>query len=799
MKLTVLFLALLVTHSTFSQNYSIEGRLIDENKEPISFATLIVKTAVDSAFAKAGTTSIDGSFQLQNLPKNSYLIEFSMMGYKKNIKTIELTENLDLGTIMLSLAPESLDEVVVSTTKPIVQVLADKTVFNVENTINAVGTNGQELLRKAPGVVLDNNNNIILEGKSGVQIWIDGRPSRLAGTDLENFLQSLQAGDIESIELITQPSSKYDAAGTAGIINFKLKKDKGLGTNGSLSTTATAGDFLRTSNSVNFNNRNRKGNLYGNYSNNFGKSTGFLYLNRTQNGTNFNARTQSVYNRNTNNIRLGYDYLASENSTIGALASTNLNNRFDTNNTRTPIRNLNQTINDSVLVAANNSQTKSQNSNFNLNYRFKDTLNHEFNVDLDYGYYNNDRETYQPNVYFNGEETAVLSQNITQQITPIRINILALRMDYEQDFLKGKTAIGVKSSYVNADNNFRFFNQENNVFVLNNDQSNQFEFIERIYAAYINYNRTFGKFNLQTGVRMEHTTSDGNLTSDQENVNNRVKRSYTDFFLSGGLTFSASRNHQLGLTFSQRIQRPNYSSLNPFEYQLDELSARRGNPFLQPQYTDNLKLNHTFKYRFSTSLSYAYTSDFFTQVTEQDGANGNFINERNIADQEVWNLSISYSFQITKWWNYYISLNASSITYTSTDPDFVSTSQETLGFYMQNTINLPSDYRLEVSGWYSSPSVWGGTYETRALGSLNLAVQKKFLDKKLNIRLAFNDVLFSSFWQGTTRFGALFIDGSGGSDSRNMALGLTYNFGSSEIKKTRSRKTSLEDEKSRVD
>ncbi|KQC33013.1 TonB-dependent receptor [Nonlabens sp. YIK11] len=796
---TYLFYALVFfSISAFSQTARLEGTVKDPSGEPVAFATIVLRTAVDSAFAKAGTSNDSGQFQLLNLPKDNYFIEISFMGFASWRQNIELVTDTNLGTIELQPAAQSLDAVTVSTTKPIVQVLAEKTVFNVENTINAVGTNGMELLRKAPGVVMDNNNNIILEGKTGVQIWIDGRPSRLSGTDLEAFLQSLQAADVESIELITQPSSKYDAAGTAGIINIKLKKNKGLGTNGSISTTATAGDYVRNSNSVNFNNRGLNGNLYGNYSNSFGRTTGFLYLDRTQNGTNFNARTNTIDDRSIHNIRLGYDYFLNDKNTIGVIASVNFTSRNNNNDSRTPIREIGSNVIDSVLVANNVYRGDIQNYTTNLNYRFKDTLGHELNMDLDYGNYINDSRQYQPNFYFNGAETTVISQNITQQITPIQIDILALRMDYDYNLFNGKAAMGIKGSYVNTNNDFQFFNRRDQDFELNREQSNKFEYTERIYAAYFNYNKTIEKWNYQLGVRMEHTDSDGNLTSDQINDRSRVKRSYTNFFWSGGLTYTASRDHQWAINYSQRIQRPNYSSLNPFEYKIDELSSRRGNPFLQPQYTDNIKLSHTYKYRFTTALSYAYVSDFFTQVTETDGDNRNFINERNIADQEVWNLSLSYPFEIKKWWNVYLSINASSNSYTSTNPDFVSTSQETLGLYMQNTINLPSQYRLEVGGWYSSPSVWGGTYETKALGSLNLALQKKFINDKLNVRLSFNDVLFTSFWKGTTRFGQLVIDGSGGSDSRNVALGLTYNFGSSDVKKARSRDTGLEDEKDRV-
>ena len=363
------------------------------------------------------------------------------------------------------------------------------------------------------------------------------------------------------------------------------------------------------------------------------------------------------------------------------------------------------------------------------------------NVDLDYGKYNSDRVAFQPNIYLDGTETQVISERITRQLTPIDIDILTGLLDYEQNFLGGKLGLGFKLSRVDTDNVFDFFNVEGGNEILDPDQSNRFTYQEDIYAGYFNYNVKWKKWNVQAGLRVERTVSDGQLFSAQDNVNDQVQRDYTNYFPSGGLTFQASPKNQFALTYSKRIQRPNYASLNPFRFQIDELSSRVGNPFLQPQYTDNLKLSHTYNYRLTTSISYSYVSDFFAQVTVADGDTRNFLTVRNVADLETINIGISYPKQLTPWWNLYVSLNAFRNSYKANSPEFLPVSQETLSGYVQNTFNLPGDFRMEVSGWYSSPSVWGGTYQTRALGSLNLAFQKKFFSDRLTARLAFNDIL----------------------------------------------------------
>ncbi|MBT8281839.1 MAG: TonB-dependent receptor, partial [Muriicola sp.] len=782
MRLFVFILLFLTSLVQYSQ--TISGRVQSQDKEVLPFAAVTLNRVQDSSLVKAVITNEDGTFVIRNIPGSEYLLNISNIGYLDYQQTILFDgSSLDLGTLVLEFSAENLDEVTVVAEKPMVQVLADKTVFNVQNTINATGTSAFELLRKAPGVIVDNNGGIIVEGKAGVQIFIDNKISLLQGEDLINYLESLQATDIEAIEIITQPSSKYDAAGNAGIINIKLVKDKSLGTNGTVTAGMTVGDFGRYNSSMNFNSRGKKGNFYGTYSNRFGKSTNFLNLLREQSGTSFGARTNSIYDQNSNNVKLGYDFYATKKSTFGAIFDGNFNNSYGINNSRTPIRAVGATQNDSVLIANNRTSNLSYNVNGNLNYRYADTLGVSLNVDLDYGKYNSDRNAFQPNVYFNGNETQVIRELITRQETPIDIDIVTFKTDYEQNLLNGVLALGFKLSYIKTNNTFNFFNIENGQDIFDTTQSNQFDYEERINAAYFNYNKNWNKWNLQLGLRMENTISDGNLESAQVNQDSRVKRNYTNFFPSGGVTYQASPKNQFALTYSKRIQRPNYASLNPFEFKIDELSSRLGNPFLQPQYTDNLKLSHTYNYRLTTSISYSYISDFFAQVTVADGPSRNFLTTLNVADQEIVNFGVSYPKNIKDWWNVYFSLNAYVSNYKANSPEFLPVKQETLSFYIQNTFSLPKGLRMEVSGWYSSPSVWGGTYQTASLGSLNLAFQKKFFQERLTGRLSFNDILYTIPWRGTTQFGDLFIDGSGGSDSRQVAFSLTYDFGRKEIKK----------------
>ena len=780
---------------------TITGQLVDAQARPVEAATISLLRSTDRQFVKAAVADAKGNFTLRDIKTGNYQILISSLGLQDLELPLEVESKptYNLGTLSLQAKAEELDAVTVTAEKPVVQVLADKTVFNVQSTINAAGSSGFELLRMAPGVIVDNNDNLIVEGKAGVLIFIDDKPSVLRGQDLTNYLKTIQSSDIEAIEIITQPSSKYDAEGNAGIINIKLKRDKSLGINGSMNTGFTYGEFARYNNSLSFNNRNKRTNLYGTYSNRFGKNFSFLNLFRRQNNTIFDARTETVNDDNNNNVRMGFDYYATSKSTFGVIATGNFSNGTSDSDSRTPIIPNGSTTPDQVLVAGSDTDVKTSNVYLNLNYRFKDTLGHSLNLDVDYGKFTRDRANFQPNQYFNGDETELLSETINFMVTPTDINILTAQVDYEQDFLQGKLALGVKYSKIKTENEFDFFDRINGEDVLNLDRTNDFNYDEQVNAAYFNFNKKWNSWNLQFGLRVENTNSDGQLFSAQENGNDRVKRNYTDFFPSGGITYQVNRKHSLALNYSRRIQRPNYQSLNPFEYKIDELSFRRGNPFLQPQYTDNVKLSHTYNYRLTTSISYSFIKDFFAQVTEAVGDDQNFINVRNVANQRIINLGVSYPIKFNDWWNIYFSLNAFRSSFEATNEDFVAIAQNTLSLYAQNTFSLPGGYKMEVSGWFSSPSIWGGTYRTESLGSLNVAFLKRFFNDKLTARLAFNDILYTSPWEGDTRFGTLSIDGSGGWDSRQVRLNLTYNFGSNEIKAARKRKTGIENEKSRIE
>jgi iron complex outermembrane recepter protein len=794
------FFSILLSSLVYSQELHISGQVKNSAKESVPYSTIILKNANDTSIVKGELADENGKFSFKNLASGNYLLSISSVGYKNlDAQTIVVgTENILLGDIVMS-EDNTLAEVTVSASKPMIEVKADKTIFNVQGLASAAGISAFEVLRKSPGVSIDNNENVVLQGKSGVRIFIDGKPSILAGTDLNEYLKTLQASDIDAIEIITQPSAKYDAAGNAGIINIKLKKDKRFGTNGSVSTGFAYGKNFRNNNGLSFNNRGKVYNLFGTYSNNMGKSWSFMNFYRQQVNTVFDQKSTTIRDGQGHNAKLGVDFFLNSKSTLGIVLNGNFNDNTTNGVSRTPISPISTGIVNQVLVANSESAVNSNNNYLNVNYKYSGKDESVFNIDFDLGNYANERKSYQPNFYKNASESEVLFQNTFRMNTVPNINLLATQMDYETKFAKGKISTGVKFSKVGTENIFKFYDVVDTKDIINVKRSNTFDYTEEIRAAYVNYSKQIKKIDLQFGLRLEQTISEGILTSAQVNNDSKVSRNYKNLFPSGGLTYNHDYNNAWALTYSSRIERPTYQSLNPFEWQIDELSFQRGNAFLQPQYTNSIKLSHTYKYTLNTTLSYSQINGFFAQITDTVNVNRNFLMERNIADQRVIDLGVSYPFAVNKWWDVYFNMNLYYTDFKSDEVKFQNINATVLSFYGQNTIKLPKKWNLEVSGWFGSPGIWGGTYKTKSLGSLDLALQKKILNDKMSIRIAAGDVLFTSPWKGNTTFGGLKITGSGGWESRQLRMNLSYNFGSNKVKSARQRKTSLEDEKGRID
>ncbi|MEO5906175.1 MAG: TonB-dependent receptor, partial [Saprospiraceae bacterium] len=582
---TLLTFILMTLSTAFAQSpeTGVKGRVVDETHAPITFATLTLFNLTDSVMAKAGYSAEDGSFELTHLQPGKYYLNISFVGYDTYVSAPISVENNSITALAhIQMVPFAtvLGEVVVASTKPLVEVKPDKTVFNVEGSVNAIGNNALELLRKAPGVVVDNNDRLMLIGKSGVKVYIDGRQSILTGDDLANYLKSLQSTQIEAIEIITQPSSRYEASGNAGIINIRLIKDKSLGTNANLSLGYNQAIHGKFNGNVSVNNRSKYINVFGKYNYAKGEGSEYNFFERITPDFYTDQENKGGNNWKNHSIRAGLDISASPNSTFGVLLDGFMNEDERSSNIYTVISTSPTAPPTELLEATNLINTDRDNYNINGNYKFDNKKGIVLNIDADYGKYSSTGNSYQPNYYYEPLSGNLIDTRIFSANMPTEIDIKTLKLDYEKALFGGTVGSGFKLALINTDNNYEFFDIIDDEPVLNMDRTNRFDYEENVHAGYVNFNKQWQKIGLQLGVRVEQTDSKGVLTSLKSENNETVNQEYVDVFPSGGITYQLNQKHTLRLTFSRRIDRPNYRDLNPFEYKLDELTFKKGNPFL---------------------------------------------------------------------------------------------------------------------------------------------------------------------------------------------------------------------------
>jgi iron complex outermembrane recepter protein len=501
-----------------------------------------------------------------------------------------------------------------------------------------------------------------------------------------------------------------------------------------------------------------------------------------------------------NNYKAGLDYTLNSKNTLGVMVSGNYADIEGTQTNRNFISDFTTGVLDSVLKSDQTFSNLGNNFNLNLNHHFFDTLGHDLTTDFDFGYYDGNRDSYIPNEYVMPVSELPLSSSYFRSKTFTKINIFTLKSDYSQKFLSGKLGAGFKTSIVGTDNAFDFYNIVSGDEALDDSRSNHFKYTENVSALYLNYQRTVKKFDFQAGVRMENTVSEGDLHSATTADDKNVKRSYTDFFPSGGISWNLHKNHSLGLMYSARIDRPNYQELNPFEYKLDELSFRKGNPFLNPQYSNKIELSHTYKYTTTTSVSYSRTNDFFAQIADTIPGGKSYLTTRNLATEDVVSLDVSTSQQFTKWYSIYFNGGIYNSAYNA---DFgngktINTSFMVFNMYAQNTFKLPAGFTFEISGWFNTGGIWGGTYKTKSQGSLDLGLQKKLFHDQATLKLSYSDILLTAPWDSENTYAGIVSRANGNWESQQFRASFTWRFGNKQMKNIRQRTSGSESEQKRI-
>ncbi|MCZ2483238.1 TonB-dependent receptor [Aquirufa nivalisilvae] len=799
---------ILIQLTTFGQS-SIKAKIIDEKKQAIPYASILLRKSADSTLVKGFISDEQGILNAQHLPEGLFTLKIQSTGYQARvIKMDEIKSNsqIDLGTIQLDPSSTELANVEIKATKPFIENLVDKTVVNVENSVMAAGNSAMEVIEKSPGVIVDKDGNISIRGKQGAKVMIDGKISYLTGSDLNNYLRNLGADQIAQLEIISNPSAKYDAAGTAGILNIKLKKNTQMGMNGSVNATLGQGFYTRGRVGFNLNYRKSNWNWFSNGSYVHQPNMNTIDITRqfAKQGEVWNSNSFYNYIAQNAQLKAGVDWTYSPKTTLGLLVSggrsqTNLYHGIN----RTTQRNLNNQLL-SQLDTYNTLDNPFSNLATNFNYKHSyDSTGKELTIDLDYARFHDRGTSVYLTQWFGATNNPIKSDSLIRTQSLSNIDQYSFKSDYVLPVNKTtKWGMGLKSSLVSTDNDVQFTSRtkENPSYSFLDGLSNRFQYNEQIHAAYINQDKKLGKWSYQLGLRGEWTIAQGKSISYKSNVpDSSFKRSYFQIFPSAFLQFEANKKHNLGLKYSRRIDRPQYSSMNPFIFYIDNYNYEVGNPNLLPQLTNSFEFTHTYAGAYTTSLAYSHTDQVITQLLKQDTEKRvTYQTTDNLAQRVTYSLGFSLPIPIKSWWtsNTDIYLNHVELT-GKLDQTSINPVGNMLYLNSNHTFSLKHDIKIEVGGQYFT----GGleqAFNFQSGGALNLGIQKTIMNKKGTLRLNASDILYTQIPNATIKYADLDVFVKSRGETRVVRLNFSYRFGNTSIKAARERSTGLESEKGRV-
>ena len=781
----------------------ITGSVITEQGKPADYATVTLLRAKDSSIVKSSLTNEAGLYTIERVNNGIYIIKATIIGYNKTFSglvTVEANTAVKVPVLQLLPATSSLKAVNITATKPLIERKIDRTVMNVENSVLAAGNSAMEILERAPGVTIDKDDNISLKGKQGVTVMLDGKLTYLSSAQLANLLRSTDGNTIQSIEIITNPSAKYDAAGNSGIINIKLKKNKAAGTNGSLAATGGYGQNHKASTSLNLNHKDGNLNIFGNYSYTNNKRPQDINLNRavTNNGklTYFDENTDMLGSRNSHNYKLGADYDLSKTNTLGVQV-TGYNSSFDANSFNNTLISPDKINTSAVTTTSNRAAESYNNIAANINNRIVlDTAGKELSMDADYSHFYNKQSNNYANNYFYADGITLRTNSLLRNSLPSKINIGTFKADYTNPLGKTmKLEAGMKFSYVATNNDLRTDSILNNNWVTDAGRTNLYKYTENINAGYVNFSKSWKKTSLQAGLRAEQTNSKGD-SRDVNNVTLINERHYLSWFPSVFVNQELSDKHSLGLNYSRRIDRPSYDDLNSFQQILNAYTYQQGNPNLKPQYTNSYELSYTYNKKYNATLGYSLTTDVMVELPEQIGVN-TLITRDNLAQQTNYSLNVNAPFTIAKWWSmnnnftaFYLGFKTNTTKLNLDNGQFAGNGNSINTFILSKTVKAEGTFN------YQSPLTYG-LFHIRSQYSFDAGISKSFAEKRANLKFSVSDVFNTRKQNLTVRQGNLNFDVFQKNETRVARLTFTYNFGNSKIQ-SRRHQSGADDEKSRV-
>ncbi|GAB2782941.1 hypothetical protein HNQ93_002239 [Hymenobacter luteus] len=787
----------------------ISGQVRTEAGAPVEFATLVLHRAADSAVVKTEFSDEKGGFRFEPVAAGRYLVSATQVGFARAwAGPLELTAGATPPPLALTLRPSTataLQEVTITGQRPTFERAADRTVVNVEGSPLAAGNTALDVLRRSPGVTVDGNDNLALRGKQGLLVLIDGKRQPMTGTELADYLRSLPAEQLKSIELITNPPAQYDAQGGAGVIAINLRKDQRLGTNGSLNLSYGRSQYNKYVSGLSVNHRRKNLNLFGsyNYSDRAGSSKlsihrDFYQVSPADVGPRQLLRTTDQENRSPSHSRshtwkAGLDYNLSERTTLGGVVS-GLGNRNEQNAQ-------NQTlVNEPIWFTPQ--QYRSTNDrrgrfatvagNLSLRHTFPDSAGtHELTADADFARYRNTRHQ-RLATRFNGAEQ--VGELITGDQRGL-LTIQSAKVDYVQSLTKQvRLETGAKASLVSADNDVVFYTNGE----VDLGRSNRFRYDENIHAGYLNLHYSQPKLSLQAGLRGEQTNAVGRQDVVQAGRNPNFDRHYFQLFPSAAVKRTFSEQHETSLSLSRRIDRPSYGQLNPFRVIIDKTTSGAGNPDLRPQTSYNVELTHTYRQKYSLGLSYSLTSRPLIGVVQPESDSTVVATTQNLTRQHYYALTFTAPGEVAKWWSMY---HNAVFYYSRFEGSLAGTNlnrgRGSFTLTSNHIFTFGKGWSAELNGSYQSREVYGFIL-ARPNGEVSAGLQKSLWNRKGTLKLSMADIFFTQPQRAVSSYDNYVEHYYQRQDSRQATLAFTYRFGNEKVAASKRRSGGAEEEKRRA-
>lgn len=812
-KLGVSIVVLFIVIIGNAQRGSVKVNIVNDQQSALENATVEIVKAKDSSLVKAGITDKNGLAELENIRFGEYRVKVTMINYAVQYSSLfSLSAEQSTVTVpKISLLPKAdqLGGVTVTAKKPFIQKLSDRIVVNVENSIVSAGSSAMDVLERSPGVNIDNNDVISLRGRAGVIIMIDGKPTAMSGADLANYLRGLPSAAIERIDIITNPSAKYDAAGNSGIIDIRMKKDQRLGMNGTATAGYGQGVYPKANAGTTFNYRNKKVNVFGNYNYAYRIGLNHLFLDRnfyTNNGVYNGGDLKDNYNKpkfGSHTTRIGADFFPNKKTIIGFVVNANFNHFTRRNdNSSIVINDQRQQVSTFKSLATNNDHIHNIVGNVNLKHTF-DSTGGEITADIDHGEYSSASLTRNATSYYKLDGTTLQPNYVLDGDQDGKLNFTTIKSDYTNPLKKGaKIEAGFKLSFVSSDNDAKFWDVSNGTPQNDVNKTNRFFYKENNNAGYVNFSKDFKKFDIQIGLRGEQT----NIKTHQVNGNIYFDSSYFQLFPSAFFNYKLKEDHTLGVSVSRRIDRPGYSQLNPFLFLIDVTTYATGDPGLLPQLTWSYELSYTVK-NLSLSLGYRHSRDnqniaiakfrdVFPNIPSEDNVTVQI--PINLSSSDYFGFTVSAPLRINKWWNM---INNANVYYEKFNGSLGMTKlnkgKPAADVRTNNTFTFKKGWTAELNASLNT----GGQYGFMVADpqwALSSGVQKTIFKGKGTVRFNVTDIFWTNLPKAVITYDNYIERWHAYRETRVANLTFTYRFGNSKVQAARRRATGSEEERQRA-